>query len=169
MRQCTLCSEKHMAKGLCKKHYLEQYRNEPRHKEVAKVKKAAWFQENKDLEKLKLRREQANFDGKREEVIERDGYTCQVCGATKRLVVHHKDGKGRGSFMPNNEPSNLVTLCKACHMDAHRTDMVTVKRLRKNGYWARDYERCRSCGRSDIRHGSFGLCVNCYARYKRNR
>lgn len=31
---------------------------------------------------------------------------CEVCGGTKNLMVHHKDGNRK-----NNSPSNLQTLC----------------------------------------------------------
>ena len=40
----------------------------------------------------------------------RDNYTCQRCGAKERkLTLYHKD-----SNASNNEPSNLLTVCKAC-------------------------------------------------------
>lgn len=46
-------------------------------------------------------------------VIERDGYVCKVCGATKDLQVDHihpvsKDG--------TNELSNLQLLCRKCNL-----------------------------------------------------
>ena len=65
-------------------------------------------------------------------MIFRDNFTCQDCGAFHACVnqfgmiipiddgqieVHHivpvADGGG-------DEPSNLVTLCRACHMARHR-------------------------------------------------
>lgn len=52
----------------------------------------------------------------RQKVLERDNYCCQVCGRTKNLVVHHKDDCGNhNSANPNNDPSNLITLCRNCH------------------------------------------------------
>jgi len=47
-------------------------------------------------------------------IRERDGHTCQTCGATERLHVHHID-----TNKLNNDPSNLVTLCNRCHGLAH--------------------------------------------------
>jgi len=45
----------------------------------------------------------------------RDGYTCQECGKTeeeldKTLSVHHIDYDKK-----NNDPANLMSLCKKCH------------------------------------------------------
>lgn len=50
-------------------------------------------------------------------ILERDGWQCAVCGRDKSLIIHHKDG--RGSTLPpeqrNDDPSNLITLCRYCH------------------------------------------------------
>jgi len=58
----------------------------------------------------------------REEILERDEYTCQVCGATKHLQVHH--------IVPRkyihvvswdiDREENLITLCKVCHSMSDR-------------------------------------------------
>jgi len=54
---------------------------------------------------------------KREEILERDGYRCVKCGATKLLQVHHKK---YGDGMPWEVPNSwLVTLCKGCHSLEH--------------------------------------------------
>ena len=45
----------------------------------------------------------------------RDNYTCQQCGAIKKLLVHHRDKNNT-----NNELSNLLTLCQSCHLELHR-------------------------------------------------
>lgn len=39
---------------------------------------------------------------------------CASCGATEDLVLHHKDEDRH-----NNEPDNLMTLCRACHSAGH--------------------------------------------------
>lgn len=169
MRTCTLCKEKHMAKGLCTKHYLEQYRNIPENKEKSKIYKHLWYEINKDLNHMKLQREQRNFDGKRETVLKRDKYTCQKCGAKKQLIVHHKNGDGRSTKKPNNALRNLITLCKKCHMNIHRDELHSARKFRKNGYWSRNYDRCVECGSNERKHNGHGLCVNCYARLLKNR
>jgi len=53
----------------------------------------------------------------------RDNYTCQDCGATEKLLVHHQDGNDT-----NNEIGNLRTLCQSCHLAFHRP-MKISKRL----------------------------------------
>lgn len=52
---------------------------------------------------------------KRLQILQRDGFTCQVCGDTKTtLHVHHK--AYRSGSAPWEYPSDwLVTLCAPCH------------------------------------------------------
>ena len=38
----------------------------------------------------------------------------------KRLCVHHLDGNGEESDIPNNDINNLTTLCQRCHGKLHR-------------------------------------------------
>ena len=40
--------------------------------------------------------------------------TCQECGTTERLHVHHADRDHT-----NNDPSNLVTMCASHHIKLH--------------------------------------------------
>lgn len=57
----------------------------------------------------------------RQYVLKRDNYTCQCCGKRPmekngiKLHVHHKESRKTGG----NAPSNLITLCKACHKALH--------------------------------------------------
>ena len=61
---------------------------------------------------------------KRDEVLDRDGRTCQECGVpvTPRTApgptaeVHHLIPVRSGG---SDDPSNLTTLCGACHGDVH--------------------------------------------------
>lgn len=71
------------------------------------------------------------FGGNGSKAMERDGYKCTECGKTNRraLVVHHKDHSG-SSDNPNNELSNLVTLCRSCHMKHHTTEENHVLKYR---------------------------------------
>ena len=53
---------------------------------------------------------------KRKEVLERDCYCCQTCGANYSLNIHHISYKNMG-----DEPlEDLVTLCQDCHTSLHR-------------------------------------------------
>lgn len=57
-----------------------------------------------------------HFDGNKLPVMERDSFTCRVCGfvgsgyVDHRLAVHHRDGSRK-----NNTMDNLITLCDPCH------------------------------------------------------
>lgn len=42
--------------------------------------------------------------------------SCEGCGSTKQLHVHHVDGRPE-----NNDPTNLQTLCVFCHNFLHAT------------------------------------------------
>jgi hypothetical protein len=58
---------------------------------------------------------QAFGTGTRDVVLARDDHRCWVCSKETRLVVHHIDGNGHGKTAPNNDLTNLVTLCRWCH------------------------------------------------------
>lgn len=53
---------------------------------------------------------------KRIQVKERDNYSCQLCGTTKDLHVHHMSGYDQ---IPNEPIESLITLCKFCHKAEH--------------------------------------------------
>lgn len=47
-------------------------------------------------------------------IRQRDGNRCQACGDNKRLAVHHIIPRRHAPDL-TYEPSNLITLCVACH------------------------------------------------------
>ncbi len=64
--------------------------------------------------RLKLNPEE--YDLVRKEVLERDGWRCQDCGAMKDLQVHHIK---RRSQLGADVAQNLITLCASCHGKRH--------------------------------------------------
>jgi hypothetical protein len=50
----------------------------------------------------------------RGEILARDGRCCRICGSKERLHVHHIDHD-----FTCDDPSNLVSLCDACHALLH--------------------------------------------------
>jgi 5-methylcytosine-specific restriction endonuclease McrA len=46
------------------------------------------------------------------EILERDGWRCQMCGCSKNLDVHHMR---RRSALGDDAETNLITLCRDCH------------------------------------------------------
>lgn len=82
----------------------------------------------RNQEELKLTweksRDRIYFGGIKNKVLERDNWTCQLCGMSnekhiilfnRAITVHHKDGNGRNSNTKNNSMENLITLCLRCH------------------------------------------------------
>ena len=142
------CEGTHRSKGFCRKHYRvfvceskKRYRkvkNSPtlteslriareRYKKTeaySKMKATAdrrYYDKNKE-KLLKYRSELRNrdrFGGLRESILERDNHQCQMCFSKDKLIIHHKDGVGRNTSEPHNDPNNLVTLCRSCHIKVH--------------------------------------------------
>ncbi|MCA9860509.1 MAG: HNH endonuclease [Thermomicrobiales bacterium] len=52
-------------------------------------------------------------------VLKRDNYRCTHCGAIEDLEVHHIVPR---SAHGSNAPTNLTTLCSACHAQLHLAD-----------------------------------------------
>jgi hypothetical protein len=58
------------------------------------------------------------YEQLRDEVLCRDGWRCQLCGAMSNLEVHHKQFR---SHSGDDCEENLITLCAACHTDMHHS------------------------------------------------
>ena len=59
-------------------------------------------------------------------VYDRAGRKCETCGDKNDLVIHHKDEKGdtyreRSGKKRNQDITNLIILCRACHGRLHTT------------------------------------------------
>ena len=65
------------------------------------------------------------------QVLERDNYTCQICGSKDNLHIHHRDGKSYVKVHrdANNNPENLITLCATCHSRYHRGSTDKIRNL----------------------------------------
>ena len=44
-----------------------------------------------------------------------DFIPCEVC-STKAVDIHHIKARGMGGATSRNEPSNLMALCRSCHI-----------------------------------------------------
>jgi 5-methylcytosine-specific restriction endonuclease McrA len=52
----------------------------------------------------------------RNEVLRRDAWKCQSCGAMSNLEVHHKEFRSQSG---DDSEENLITLCATCHAGVH--------------------------------------------------
>ena len=55
----------------------------------------------------------------RQQVLERDGHRCCLCGSDHDLAVHHILHR-RGHQEHVLDDWNLVTVCTSCHWQIHR-------------------------------------------------
>jgi ATP-dependent DNA helicase RecQ len=64
----------------------------------------------------RLRLDSASYEDLRQQVLCRDGWRCQSCGAMSNLEVHHTEFR---SHSGGDSELNLITLCTFCHAQAH--------------------------------------------------
>ncbi len=66
----------------------------------------------------RLRLDPERHERLRNEVLRRDGWRCQSCGASSNLEVHHQEFRSRSG---DDSEHNLITLCSACHATVHHS------------------------------------------------
>jgi 5-methylcytosine-specific restriction endonuclease McrA len=64
----------------------------------------------------RLRLDPASYESLRQQILHRDGWRCQSCGAMSNLEVHHKQFR---SHSGHDSEENLITLCVGCHGEMH--------------------------------------------------
>jgi len=65
----------------------------------------------------RLRLDSTSYTKLQRQVLERDGWRCQVCGSMQCLQVHHLKFRSQSG---GDEEQNLITLCAECHERMHR-------------------------------------------------
>ena len=57
-----------------------------------------------------------SYESLRTQILRRDGWRCQSCGAMSNLEVHHREFR---SHSGSDSAENLITLCTPCHTRVH--------------------------------------------------
>ncbi len=69
------------------------------------------------------------FSSRREAILHRDNYSCQLCGKKHTLLeVHHIIWRSRGGL---DDENNLITVCHDCHSKIHEGLLTINKKPRK--------------------------------------
>lgn len=63
------------------------------------------------------------WKAKRLSILERDDYSCKLCGSTDKLHVHHIKYTGKAWEAPDE---NLITLCSCCHKIVHKKNITII-------------------------------------------
>jgi len=63
-----------------------------------------------------LRLHPVSYESLRLQVLRRDGWRCQSCGAMSNLQIHHKLFRSQSG---EDSEDNLITLCVSCHEGVH--------------------------------------------------
>lgn len=72
--------------------------------------KGGQWKKNSDM------REWSRYQKIRNEVRERDNWTCQLCGAKSNIIAHHIIPVKKNNKLIF-EPTNLISLCNKCHIE----------------------------------------------------
>jgi 5-methylcytosine-specific restriction endonuclease McrA len=72
---------------------------------------------NRGSQKLRrIRFKRDDYEKLRQQVLQRDSWRCQSCGAMSNLEVHHRQFRSQAG---DDLEHNLITLCVACHRNIH--------------------------------------------------
>jgi 5-methylcytosine-specific restriction endonuclease McrA len=73
----------------------------------------------------RLRLDSTSYRELHRQVLERDGWRCQVCGLMQHLQVHHLEFRSQSG---DDVEQNLITLCVECHDEVHRAAICCTTR-----------------------------------------
>ncbi len=105
---------------------------------------------SQDCSSIASRKESVTTSGAYKRATLLKGSTCQNCGSTKNVGVHHKDRD-----IHNNSEENLLTLCASCHTKMHWEEGKLP--------W-RERQHCKICGDPVKGHG---YCSKHYQRFRK--
>ena len=125
---CIICGQKHYAKNFCRSHYTKWHAGRPLQCAICKIPycgaevrrytdaQLCAYHFYKSLKKVIYKKDGGKWGYKDYRKIQmRQKERCDVCGVTKKLIIHHKDENKR-----NSNWNNLMTVCKSCHKKLHK-------------------------------------------------
>lgn len=88
----------------------------------------------------RVRLEPEAYEDLRKEILARDNWRCQNCGAVENLQVHHIQSRSR---LGDDTFENLITLCARCHEALHRNRKSHHVRDTPSSSWNFSCPSCR--------------------------
>ena len=64
----------------------------------------------------RLRLDATSYRELHRQVLERDGWRCQICRTMQNLQVHHQEFRSQSG---SDQEQSLITLCAKCHVAMH--------------------------------------------------
>jgi hypothetical protein len=117
----------------------------------------------------KTARELQHFGISRDAIFRVSHGKCVDCGK-KATVVHHLDGDGRTherlGLPPGTNSDRLIGLCRACHMERHREELLAARKAARARRWAYQHDACLGCGTTAIKHCGRGYCRRCHPKVR---
>jgi 5-methylcytosine-specific restriction endonuclease McrA len=67
----------------------------------------------------RIRLDPKSYRGLYRQILQRDGWRCQICGSMRNLQVHHMKFRSQSG---DDSEANLITLCAGCHTRLHHSE-----------------------------------------------
>lgn len=77
-----------------------------------------------------------HWQKRRLQILQRDNFTCQICGSTEKTLHVHHLYYDKGRMIWDYEDKALVTLCENCHKEEHDPKGVidSLDAIRRYGF-----------------------------------
>ena len=82
-----------------------------------------------------------SYEKLRLQVLRRDSWRCQYCGATSNLEVHHQQFR---SHCGSDSEENLITPCSVCHAATHSGRQRPSNRERRRATASHTNNKCHT-------------------------
>jgi 5-methylcytosine-specific restriction endonuclease McrA len=95
---------------------LHKARELPKEDFRREVEKELTGREEEPSELIYFKVYKSQYESLRQQILRRDGWRCQLCGAMSNLEVHHREFRSHSGEVSEE---NLITLCSVCHAIMH--------------------------------------------------